>query len=75
MHYRSLLVRTDLPLAHVIRAKFVTGFSGYKPYQRIVVTVREKSSQRDVIINTGLFDPAEIKRWVAALDERRSSPR
>jgi hypothetical protein len=75
IHYRSLLVRTDVPLADVLRAKFVTGFSGYKPYQRLVLTVREKSGQRDIVINTGLFDRAQIKRWMDLLNARRSSYR
>jgi hypothetical protein len=72
IHYRSLFVRTDVPLRDVITAKFITGFSGYKPFQRIVVTVRENSRHKEITINAGLFDPGEIKRWIDALNLRIS---
>jgi hypothetical protein len=75
MHYRSVLVRADVPLAEIISAKLVIGFSGYKPYQRLVVTTRKNSGNKEIIINTGLFDRAQVKQWVDALNARRSSSR
>jgi hypothetical protein len=56
LHYRSLFVRRDVPLADIVGARFVTGSSSTKPYQRLVVTVKGKSGRRDITINTGLFD-------------------
>lgn len=70
IHYRSLFVRTNVLLSDVIAAKFVVGFSGYKPYQRLVITVREKSGEKEITINNGLFDRTQIERWVDALNMR-----
>jgi hypothetical protein len=70
IHYRSLFVRRDVPLADVLEARFVAGFSSSKPYQRLIITVRESSGQRDITINTGLFDRTEIRRWVKTLNAR-----
>jgi hypothetical protein len=70
IHYRSLFVRRDVPLADIVGAKFVAGFSSFKPHQRLIVTVRGRSGQRDITINTGLFDRTEIKRWVDTLNAR-----
>jgi hypothetical protein len=73
VHYRSLFVTRDISLDVIARAQFLVGFSGYKPYQRIVVTVRTKEGEKDVTINTGLFDRAEIRRWMGALNAQISS--
>jgi hypothetical protein len=70
IHYRSLFVRTNVLLSDVIAAKFVVGFSGYKPYQRLVITVREKSGEKEITINNGLFDRIQIERWIDALNAR-----
>jgi hypothetical protein len=75
IRYRSLFVKTDVPLSDVVTVKVVVGFSNFKPYQRIVITVREKSGQKDITINTGLFDRTEIRRWIAAIDERLTGRR
>ncbi len=72
IHYRSFLVRVDIPLADVMKVEFATGFIAfsYRPYQRIVVTVRDKSGRKEIILNGGLFDRGEIKRWVETLNSR-----
>jgi hypothetical protein len=70
VHYRSLFVKRDVPLAEVVSAKFRAGFSGSKPFQRLVLTVREQRDRRDVTINAGLFDPADIRRFMDALNAR-----
>lgn len=70
IHYRSLFVAKNVPLENIIRAQFVTGFGGFKPYQRLLITVLEKDVKRDITINTGLFDPVEIKRWIDTLNVR-----
>ena len=71
IHYRSLFVRVDVPLADVARAVFARGFVplSYKPYFRIVLTLRSGSgSSKERTINAGLFDPVETKRWVDTLN-------
>jgi hypothetical protein len=70
VHYRSLFVKRDVPLADVVRAKFRAGFSGSKPFQRLVLTVREQRGRRDVTINAAMFDPADIRRFMDALNVR-----
>jgi hypothetical protein len=70
VHYRSLFVKRDVPLADVVSAKFRAGFSSSKPFQRLVLTVREQRGRRDVTINAGLFDPADIRRFMDALNAR-----
>lgn len=75
IHYRSLFLKTDVPLADIISAKLVIGFSGYKPYQRLVLTTRRNSGSEETIIKTGLFDRAQAKEWVDALNARRSPVR
>lgn len=75
IHYRFFLKRTDVPLADIADAKFVIGFSGYKPFQRLVVKTRKESGNKEIIINVGWFDPPKIKQWVKGLDARRSSIR
>lgn len=72
IHYRSLFVVRDVPLSAVIKAQFAAGLSSFKPYQRLVLTVREQRGEREITINMGLFDRAEIKRWMAALNARLS---
>ncbi len=72
IHYRSFLVRVDIPLADIIKVESATGFIAfsYKPYQRIVVTRRDKSGKKEITLNGGLFDQGEIKRWVETLNSR-----
>ena len=72
IHYRSLFVGINVPLARVVAAKFVTGFRGYKFYQRLVITVRENTGEKEITINVGLFDLAQINQWVNALNARLS---
>jgi len=70
LHYRALFVRVDLMLSEIIQAKFVTGFSGYKPYQRVVLRVRAESGEKDLIVNAGLFDPRQVRRLIESLNSR-----
>ncbi len=72
IHYRSLFVVKDVPLSAIIKAQFGAGFSSFKPYQRLVLTVREQHGEREITINLGLFDRTEIRRWVDALNARLS---
>ena len=70
IHYRSLFIQRDLPLKDVVGVKFVAGFSSTKPYQRLIVTIRGRTDQSEIIINLGLFDRGEIKRWIDALNAK-----
>jgi hypothetical protein len=72
IHYRSLLVAKDVPLSDIVKAQFIAGFSSFKPHQRLVLTVREQHGDGEITINLGLFDRAEIKRWVDTLNARLS---
>lgn len=70
IHYQSLLRKVDIGLADVVKVESAFGFVAfsYKPYQRIVVTVRKTSGdkEKEIILNGGLFDQREIKQWVEA---------
>lgn len=70
IHYQSLLRKVDIALADVVKVESAFGFVAfsYKPYQRIVVTVRKTSGdkEKEIILNGGLFDQREIKQWVEA---------
>ena len=72
IHYRSFLIRKDFLLTDVIKAEFAFGFIAfsYKPYQRIIITLRDPSGKKEIILNGGLFDRGEIKRWVETLNSR-----
>jgi hypothetical protein len=72
LHYRALFTRVDLMLSDIIGAQFVTGFSGYKSYQRIVLAIRAGSGEKQVIVNAGLFDPRQVRRFVDSLNSRLS---
>lgn len=72
IHYRSLFVTKDLPLSDIVKARFISGFSGFKPHQRLVLTVRMLHGDREITINLGLFDRAQIGRWVDTLNARLS---
>jgi hypothetical protein len=72
IHYRSLFVTTNIPVADIVAAKFVVGFGGLKPYQRLVITVSDSGRKRDIAINAGLFDRAAIRQWVDTLNVRVS---
>lgn len=73
IHYRSLFVTKDMLLSEVAKANFVTGLSSFKPYQRLVLSVHGTGGNRKIIIiNLGLFDRAEIREWLAALNARLS---
>lgn len=66
--YRSLLRRVHIDLTDVVKVECAFGFVAfsYKPYQRIVITVQNKSSDKEIILNGGLFDQREIKQWIDA---------
>ena len=70
IHYRSLFIKIDVPVGQIAAAKFVTGFSGNGPYQRIVIVVRDKFGEREITINAGLFDCAKVKQLVDNLNAR-----
>jgi len=73
IYYRSLFVKKEVALADIIAAKFVAGFSAFKPHQRLVITVRQQRGKRDITINAGLFDRMEIRKWSDALNARLTS--
>ena len=66
IHYRSFLRRVDIALADVTKVEYAAGFIAfsYKSYKRIVITVRETSGDKNIVLNGGLFDPHKIKQWV-----------
>lgn len=66
IHYQSLLRKVDIALADVVKVESAFGFVAfsYKPYQRIIITVRKTSADKEIILNGGLFDQREIKQWV-----------
>lgn len=68
IHYRSLLRSVHIELADVAKVEYAFGFIAfsYKPYQRIVVTVLNKAGDEEIVLNGGLFDQREIKKWVDA---------
>jgi hypothetical protein len=68
IRYRSLFAAKDVLLSEVVKANFVTGPSGFKPYQRLVLSVRGTGGSSEITINLGLFDRAEIGEWLTALD-------
>jgi len=72
IHYRSFLIRKDIPLTDIIKIESATGFIAfsYKPYQRIIITRRDQSGKKEIILNGGLFDQGEIKRWVETTNSR-----
>jgi hypothetical protein len=72
IHYRSLFIATDVLLSEIAQANFVIGASSFKPYQRLVLSVRGTDGNREITINLGLFDRAEIRGWLAALNARLS---
>ena len=75
LHYRSFLVRVDLAVADIMKVRSERGFIAfsYKPFQRIVVTVRDETGgSKEITLNGGLFDVREIKRWVGTLNSRLS---
>jgi len=73
IYYRSLFIRTQVPLAKVVAAKFEIGFVAfsYKPYQRVVLTIQDESgNKKDITINAGLLDRDQVRRWVADVKSR-----
>jgi hypothetical protein len=72
IHYRSLFVGKEVLLSAVVKANFIIGPSSFKPYQRLVLSVRGTDGNRETTINLGLFDRAEIREWLAALNARLS---
>jgi hypothetical protein len=64
IQYRSLLVRRQIPLVSNDRVEFTTEPVPFKPYQRICFLLRQKPKEDSIIINAGLFDPAQIADWV-----------
>ena len=64
IHYRSLFGKADIPVNDIISAKLKVGFSGYKPYQRLVVRARERSCEHEYILNLTLFIRDAIYEWL-----------
>lgn len=72
IHYRTLLVAKDVALSDIVRAEFVTGFHSTKPYQRLIISVRDARGERELTLNLGLFARPDIKRWMGVLNKRLS---
>ncbi|MGC1778650.1 MAG: hypothetical protein WBB34_11930, partial [Xanthobacteraceae bacterium] len=53
IHYRSQFATKDVALADIVAAKFNAGFRSFKPYQRLVLTVREQHGEKEITMNTG----------------------
>jgi hypothetical protein len=72
IRYRSLFVTKEYPLRNVVKANFAIGFVplSYKPFQRVVLTVRDGNSKHDVTINAGLFDREKTRHLIDALNTR-----
>jgi hypothetical protein len=70
VQYRALFVQKQISLSNIVRAKFEFGRSGTKPMQRVSIEVRDG---QDVIINAGLFDARQARRWVDLLNGRLST--
>jgi len=64
IHYRSLFGKADIPITDIISAKLKVGFSGYKPFERLVVIARERSGEREYILNLTLFTRDAICEWL-----------
>ncbi len=62
----------DVLLANILRVRFERGFiaSSYKPYLRVVITVREGAGRRDITLNAGLFHPRLVSRWIDTVNSR-----
>ena len=75
IRYRSLLSKTDVPLASILSVRFEQGFIpfSYKPYLRVIVTIRDGARKKDITLNAGLFHPAKVGRWIEAVNVRLSS--
>jgi hypothetical protein len=72
IHYRSLFIVKDVLISELKEANFIVGASSFKPYQRLVLSVRGTDGTKEVTINLGLFDRAEIRAWMTALNARLS---
>jgi hypothetical protein len=70
VYYRSLLVARQIPLANIQAVMFQIGFDSWKPFQRVTFALRERQGRRrrEIVINAGLFDGRQTKRWVDALN-------
>jgi len=77
IRYRSLFSRTDVPLASILKVRFEQGFVpfSYKPYLRVIITVRGGARKKDVTLNAGLFHQARVRRWIETVNARLSSGR
>ena len=68
VRYRALFVRKDIQLSEIDRAKFEFGPKGAGPMQRIVFELRSSDKSGVVIVNAGLFDAKQSKKWVEAVN-------
>jgi hypothetical protein len=68
VRYRSLLVSKRLRVSQIAHAKFLIGFSGVKPFQRVVFRMRDRNDE--IMLNAGLFEPKAIRTWVEHLNQR-----
>jgi hypothetical protein len=75
IRYRSLLRKTDVPLTSIRSVRFEQGFIpfSYKPYLRVIITVRDGARKKDITLNAGLFHPARVRRWIEAVNAKLSS--
>jgi len=70
VRYRYLFDRGTIGLKEIVSAKQVMGFSGYKPFLRVVLVLQSGHGEKEKILNAGPFDTRETKRWVDSLNAR-----
>ncbi len=75
IRYRSLLSRTDVPLASIRSVLFEQGFIpfSYKPYFRVIITTRDGAVKKDITLNAGLFHLAKVNLWIETVHAKLSS--
>lgn len=70
LDYRCLFVRKTVPLVDIVKAKFLLGFSGYKPFMRIEVKTRGGNGEKEIIINVAWFETSQIRKLIQILDAK-----
>jgi len=68
VHYRALFVRKNIQTSDIAQAKFEFGPKGTGPMQRIVFVIRKDAMDKDIVVNTGLFDGRQCRDWLKALN-------
>jgi hypothetical protein len=70
VRYRSLFSKTDVPLSSICGVRFEDGFIpwSYKPFFRVIISVRDGRGKMDITLNAGLFDLPKLGRWIKAVN-------